>query len=228
MNPEHSTRTTSRSRRRVIGLVGIILITIVIAGALIVNRSRASFEETYVAYAALVGEYTNAAYLPAAGNNPVRDRVNRLLVEVLAKDFAQADRLASAKEGLQRLEEIEAQIDVMGSTGEQVTAAIDAMEKSAHAVGNIPARGKMSSIVELARTQVSIVSDIRGLSYRANFETAEIFQRVIDDGGVLADSFIIELNNKLPEIEKDFDARTNLYSELTSIGERIQQTHAEL
>jgi hypothetical protein len=86
----------------------------------------------------------------------------------------------------------------------------------------------MRDVVTLAQSQAAIIADIRGLSYRANFHTAQIFSRIVDDQGSLTDAHIAELNNLIPKVEDQFDQRSNLYSELERVGDRIQMALEEL
>jgi hypothetical protein len=83
--------------------------------------------------------------------------------------------------------------------------------------------GQTREIIDLAKQRSSIVEDIRGLSYRANFETQNIFKRIIADNGRLADSYVSELNNDLPVLETQFDHRSSLYQNLQSVSNEISQ-----
>jgi len=183
---------------------------------------RASqFSDSYAAYAVLAAAHGNAAFIPTVDDNPLRQELNRVLVEVLAGEISDSRRLELAQRGLLLLDEAEKQIDTIGERGEAAQTAIVVMEDSASGRGR-------TDIVALARERISIISDIRGLSYRANFYTAEIFNRVIRDGGKLTAAHTKELNDQTPVVEEQFDLRANLYTELESTNFRMEKKVAEL
>lgn len=179
------------------------------------------FTKTYDTYAALSGIHVQAAFLPATNDNPLRQELNRMLADVLAAQLPEKDRLARAERGLLLLNELEKQIDTIGDSGEAVAKALGEMEGRASG-------SERQEIVQLALERLRVIGDIRGLSYRASYHTAEIFNRVIQDGGTLTAEHVTELNNQIPLVEEQFDRRTGLYDELVSIGSRIDRARKEL
>lgn len=202
------------------GVAGVALVAVAFGGYRYYVASQ--FAASYETYAALASAHSNAAFVPAVEDNPLRRELNLTLARCLSDESLKtADRLELARRGRQLLDEAEKQIDVIGETGEEIENAIEIME--ARAAGSARA-----DIVALARERFRIIGDIRGLSYRANFHAAEIFNRIIDDGGKLTDAHVTELNEKVPLVEGQFDERTNLYSELESANSRMENTYAEL
>ncbi len=179
------------------------------------------FAQGYDTYATLSDIHVNAAFLPATNDNPLRQELNRMLADVLATQLLDKDRLVRAERGLLLLNELEKQIDAIGDSGEAVSKALGEMESRASG-------RERQEIVELALERVRVIGDIRGLSYRASYHTAEIFNRVIQDGGTLTSEHVIELNNQIPLVEEQFDRRTELYNELEIMGGRIKQAQKEL
>lgn len=179
------------------------------------------FTKSYNTYATLSDIHVNAAFLPATNENPLRQELNRMLADVLAAELPQKDRLERAERGLVLLNALERQIDAIGDSGEAVAKALGEMEERASG-------SERQEIVQLALERLRVIGDIRGLSYRASYHTAEIFNRVIQDGGTLTPEHVSELNNQIPVVEEQFDRRTTLYDELESIGGRITRAENEL
>ncbi len=179
------------------------------------------FKKSYEIYATLSGLHVNVALLPAVGDNPIRQELNRMLADVLATQLSENDRLVRAERGLFLLSALEKQIDAIGDSGEAVSKALGELES--RATGS-----ERQEVVDLALERVRIIGDIRGLSYRASYHTAEIFNRVIQDGGALTPEHVKELNDQIPLVEEQFDRRSGLYNQLESIGRRIDQAQNEL
>jgi hypothetical protein len=176
------------------------------------------FAQSYDTYATLSEAHVTAAFLPATNDNQLRQELNRMLADVLAVELPQKDRLERAERGLLLLNELEKQIDAIGDSGETVSKALSEMESRASG-------SERREIVDLALERVRVIGDIRGLSYRASYHTAEIFNRVIQDGGTLTPEHVTELNSQIPLVEEQFDRRTGLYDELESIGGEIEKVH---
>jgi hypothetical protein len=176
------------------------------------------FAQSYKTYATLSSLHIRATLLPAMGENPVRQELNRMLADVLAAELPREDRLQRAQRGLLLLSELEKQIDAIGDSGEAVSKALGELEDRASG-------SERNEIVNLALERIRIIGDIRGLSYRASYHTAEIFNRVIQDGGTLTPEHVTELNSQIPLVEEQFDRRTGLYDELESIGGEIEKVH---
>ncbi len=211
-------RTFTRKHYGIIGIVFLFVALLFCAYKLYFSWQ---FQKSYEIYATLSGGHVNAALLPAVGDNPIRQELNRMLADVLATQLGERDRLARAERGLLLLNELEKQIDAIGDSGESVSKALGEME--ARASGS-----ERQEIVQLALERLRVIGDIRGLSYRASYHTAEIFNRVIQDGGTLTAEYVAELNNQIPLVEEQFDRRTGLYEELESIGGRIRHAEEEL
>ena len=200
-------------RRISLGFVLTSLVVVLVL-FLVVFHSFALFAKNYGAYEMVAAEHTNAAYIPSTNDNPVRQELNRLLAESLAKELPVADRLSHARRGLELLKVTEGQIDRIGNKGEEVTAAIIQLDSVSSGVGALPFRIPMKRMVDLAYKRFQYVADVRGLSYRANYHTAEIFNRIIRDNGELTREHVLELNSALPLLEQQFDKRTNTYTQL--------------
>ena len=202
----------------------IVLGAFLIGGAYFYISRNVAFEDDYAAYTALAEEHTQAAYLPAANNNPLRQELNQTLGQVLAGEMSNSERLALAERGLELLDELEQQIDAIGERGIAVDEAITALEED----GGLLALGGTAELLTLARERSAIIADIRGLSYRANFHTAEIFNRVVDDGGALTAAHVGILNDQVPKVEEQFNKRSNLYDELQTTSQKIDTAFAKM
>ncbi len=190
-------------------------------GAYIYYRAT-QFAKSYDAYAARAAVHGNAALIPAVKDNPLRKELNQTLGRALSDtSISNTERLALAQRGLSMLDSMELQIDAIGEAGESMEGAIMRME--AYALW-----ATRADIVAAARERFGIIADIRGLSYRANFHTAEIFKRIIKDEGKLTDAHVRELNDQIPVVEQEFDRRTNLYRDLESANARIEKLQGEL
>ena len=196
--------------------------------ALYVLNSSHNFRTAYETYAPLAKEHVDLAYIPGVPDNPVRQKLNGILSQVLARPMTPKTRLAFAKEGLDALKEGESQIDAIGDTGEKVQIAITYMEQKSASPGVFFSKEKASHIIALAKEEFGIVADIRGLSYRANFHTAEIFNRIILDKGELTKAYTNELNSQIPAVEEQFNKRSSLYEQLKSVTGRLEKETASL
>ena len=210
-------RTLSRKH---IGIIGV-LILFVFLFFLYKFYFSWQFAQSYDTYATLSEAHVTAAFLPATNDNQLRQELNRMLADVLAAELPNTERLERAQRGLTVLGELEKQIDEIGVKGEAVSHALGEMEGRATGADR-------AEIVRLALERLRVIGDIRGLSYRASYHTAEIFNRVIADGGALTTAHVTELNSQIPLVEEQFDRRTGLYDELESIGGKIQRVHDEL
>jgi hypothetical protein len=120
----------------------------------------------------------------------------------------------------------EGHIDAVGEVGEDVTKALLAMEEEA-SVASLTGFGVEKNIIDLAHRRLNIIADIRGLSYRANHDTKTIFDRVLADRGALTSAHSASLDRLLPEVEEQFNRRSNLYLELDDVGSRIRAAHGD-
>ena len=189
-------------------------------------HSSKQFDTGYIAYVALARVQGEAAYLPAAPNNPVRQQLNLVLSEMLQPGISSSKRLSDAKLGLNLLAQLETQIDAIGSTSE---AANNALAKLQVAFSSgFTSNNTAYELIDLAKQRSAVIEDIRGLSYRADFDTRTIFDRIITDRGALTKTHINDLNNEIPEIETQFDRRTNSYTELQTISTHLDTIAASL
>ncbi len=179
------------------------------------------FTRSYDIFATLSEAHVLAAFLPATNENLLRQELNRMLSDVLAAELSDSERTLRAERGLVLLGELEKQIDAIGERGEAVSRELETLE--ARASG-----GERQEIVRLALERMRIIGDIRGLSYRANYHTADIFNRVLGDGGRLTPEHVKDLNTQIPVVEEQFDRRAGLYSELESVNKSIDRVINDL
>jgi hypothetical protein len=189
------------------------------------KRTESAFVQKYRVYNELAAAHVNAAYIPAAGENPLRQELDSSLAHVLVDTaLNNAERRTLAQHGIELANQIELEIDDIGTKGADVDRAILDLE----AENTLAATGAIGEVIELAKRRAAIINDIRGLSYRANYETTKIFQRVIDDDGTLTEEHVLALNRAVPEVEEQFDKRAGLYQELQEISDKIDHTVKEM
>lgn len=165
---------------------------------------------------------SDAAFLPGAAGNPVRAAANRALAEVLTGSITPAERIERSRDGQALLKEIEQEIDVIPEARAAADSARERLVSRRYSLGGLRHVGSLRQIDGIAEEQARLVEDIRGLSYGANYHTDKIFARVVDDGGVLADSFVASLNDEIPQVEEQFNRRSNLYAELQQVDYRME------
>ena len=171
--------------------------------------------------------YIAATFLPGADGNPVRNELNRMLGESLSDILSETERLERARRGLVLLDELERQIDAIGETKSSLDARLTALDEELAYIPSLLSGDRRRLREHVERLYV-IADDIRGLSYRANYHTSQIFDRIITDGGVLTVEHITFLNGQIPQIETQFDERTNLYAELESIESALGILYKDL
>lgn len=201
-------------------LFGLVAVLLVFAYGL---YCRALFVIEFQKYSVISDSHSNYAYAPATEANPVRNELNRVLSEVLARPMGEGERSELAKRGLDMLRGMELQIDRIGSSGEEAEAQLNKAEWAGNKFGNIFIREKVREVFLHAREEAALIADIRGLSYRANFHTEQILKRVVEDGGVLTAEHVSALNRELPQVEIQFNERTNLYTKLQSESARTDK-----
>lgn len=183
------------------------------------RHSMSLFTQEYLVYQGLAQEQENAAYTPAAPNNPIRQELNLALSEALQNDTKSARRVVDAQQGLAFLAQLEKEVDAIGDTSETANTQLAKMQ--VNAVNDFSASGASTKIIELAKQRSEIIEDIRGLSYRADFETEKILNHIVDSNGVLTPEYIDVLNNELPDVETQFDKRAALYTQLSAVSSQI-------
>lgn len=171
--------------------------------------------------------YIAATFLPGAQNNPVRNELNRMLGESLSDVLSEGERIERARRGLLLIDELERQVDAIGETKDTLESRLLALESE---FTNVPAlfSGDRRALRERTERLYVIADDIRGLSYRANYHTSQIFERIIDDGGSLTPAHVMSLNEQIPQVEEQFDQRANLYAELESIESELDILYGDL
>jgi len=201
--------------------------TIIIASALLLAAygwhwfSLSQFEKAYRAYEVQAARHDEAASIPMLPESPLRRDLNRALAGALASEASADERIKFAEEGLALLVLADGNIDAIGEVGEDAMAAILTMEARSSAFGALHAAPKENRIIEFAHRRHAIIADIRGLSYRANHHTREIFDRIIADNGILTQEHAAALDRLIPDVEEQFNRRSNLYGELENVREVI-------
>lgn len=208
--------------------IAIVVLGILGAGLVALHVfARFSFKAAYNDYAEVAQRHDDAAYIPAVADNDIRKELNIVLARILTEEMSESDRLSLARRGQALLEAAEVQIDDIGEIGSDVSLAIKHMRESADIPGALHTADDMRDIIALSEERFRIIGDIRGLSYKAQFTTGQIFKQVIDDGGALDAQYVAKLNKELPEVEEQYNMRTNFYSELESVEGQIQAQFAD-
>jgi hypothetical protein len=188
------------------------------------QRANSTFADEYAAYASLADTTDNSAFIPGAANNPVRQDLNLVLQQVLGKGTKVPDRLKLSQQGLADLTDSKKQIDAITETADKVDTMIAQMQVDS--LNNFASSDRERAVLTLAKQRASIVSDIRAYSYRADFDIGNIFNHIISDKGQLTDAYVIELNNEVPDVEVQFDKRSQLYSQLQGMSQKISDAFA--
>jgi hypothetical protein len=201
-------------------LVAVVLVCAVAFIAMAWKSSQ--FEQQYASFYEAEMRYEDAAIKPGAEENPIRQQVNILLAQVLQVEMSTTERLEKTRQGIAHLNDMETQIDAIKVEGDTVKPLIVQLEKAARSPGNIRNRATMLEIVSIAKRQNEIIADIRGLSYRTDYYTTEVFERIIDDQGEMTDEHTQYLNDLIPQLEEQFNKRSNLYQELGQNSEKLK------
>lgn len=205
------------------GFLALALVAVALIYVLLPSRSS-EFALAYAAYREVASAHDTVAYYPSVVDNEVRQNLNRSLALALADTVSAQERITEAQKGLGYLAEAEAQIDAMGELAPRVEATILALEESESALDTLQTHQAIDDVVALARRRLEIIADIRGLSYKANFYTEGILKQVIADEGALTPEYVLFLNSEIPQVEAQFDERSNLYRELESVRVEIENT----
>lgn len=218
--------TISMTRRTRMLLSGVVLVLVLLAA--IAYQAERVLARHVAVYAQAQRTFADTAFSPGASGNVARDESNRLLSVVLSSSAVQADRLAAAKQGIELLHTLETEIDLIADARDEAEVARAQLWRDRFLPVAVPWEKKLVALDALAERQASTIADIRGLSYAANYRAAQIFEHVAADGGALTPEYIRSLNSGLPELEKAFDRRSNLYVELEKIDSDIAHLLAEL
>lgn len=192
-----------------------------------VATANTAFNHAYLVYAAAADDADMAAYVPTATNNPVRQELNMILVQVLGNKMTDAERLAKVQRGLELLKASGQQVDGISPKLDAVEVALEGMEKSLSPADAIFQTGNPQKIIALAKHRAAATSDIRALSYRANFQMQKIFEHVVGASGALTNSYVAQLNNELPAEEEGFNQRQNRYRDLQTDFDQIQDAYKD-
>jgi hypothetical protein len=212
------------TRTKIIALTLLVLTALALIGYHAYALWR--FEQAYEDYARAASAHDEAAIIPMLPENPLRRDLNAALSDVLTGEIAPESRVARAREGLSLLVLSEGNIDAVGEVGKDVTEAILTMEDRA-GFALLVAQAPASRLIELAHRRASVVGDIRGLSYRANHHTKEIFDQLVADDGEMTAEHASQLEKLLPEVEEQFDRRSNLSIELQALAGQVSTAFAE-
>ena len=213
--------------------VGLAVLCLIIFGgaggvAYMSYQSSLEYDKIFASYQSASERELQVALVPGVKDNAVRKELDRTLAQALAREMSNSERLALAKHGLEILALAEIQIDAIGEAGEAAHAATLELSQSSLVAGFIPTSMATSELISLANKRSDIIGDIRGLSYRANYHTEQIFNKIIEDDGALTSLHIASLNDLIPKVEEQFNERSNLYVELESINNRMENIVAEL
>ena len=217
-----------RAHTRAVSIGGGALVCLLVLAWLLSRSSYRQFVTDYNAYQWVDQELVIDAFEPGAPNNDARNELNRILAGVLTGTLKPAQRVELAQRGKELLVGLELEVDKIGVDKDKVDPTIPLLEADAHAVGNLASRAQMQEIVTLAKKQSAAIGDIRGLSYRANYQIGAILDRVIADGGVLSAVYITQLNSNLPDMEEQFNRRTNLYKDLQDTNDSMDAKYKAL
>lgn len=202
-------------------LLGLLGIAVCALTYMFWNESQ--FESKYRSFIEVEYQFETAAFKPGMESNPIRQQVSILLAQVIQGEMSAGERLDKSRQGIAHLNDIEAQIDGIKAVGDTVAPLRSDLQERARSVTSVRNRAKTLELVSLAARQAEIISDIRGLSYRTDYYTNEVFERVIDDQGVMTDAHKQYLNDLIPQLEEQFDRRTNLYTELADNAEIMKE-----
>lgn len=208
----------SLSRRSLFIILVIVIVCLAYAWYASDRALRADARRYADAYKTL----SDAAFLPGAAGNPVRAAANRALAEVLTGTLSPAERVERSADGQLLLKEIEKEIDAIPDARAVADSARERLARRVYSLGGIRHGSSLREMGDIATEQARLVEDIRGLSYGANYHTDKIFARVLADDGVLADSFVASLNDEIPQVEEQFNRRSNLYAELQQVDYRME------
>ncbi len=187
-----------------------------------------AYTRAYGAYATAADRHTEAALIPAVAENPLRLDLNQALSDVLNTSLTPAHRIERAEAGLALLILAEGRIDAIGEVGKDVTDAIADLDHASGHWGLVYLRPTLRSLTEDARKRFEMVADVRGLSYRANHHTKEIFDRVITDNGTLTPEHASDLDRMLPALEEQFDRRSNLYEDIAKLESAMHKAYDDI
>lgn len=208
--------------------LGILLVVVCVTLGAVLYRSSASLATDVGVFAASQKLFSESAFLPGAATNPTRDSANRALAAALSTTASPNQRLIAAKDGLVYTKILEGEIDAIATARDTTAGARSQLSNDRFSFSALPWERRISTLLTLADKQAQIIADIRGLSYSANYHTTEIFKQIVADDGALSPAYVAKLNSEIPQVEADFNNRSNLYLELQQVDSDIRHALAEL
>lgn len=202
----------------------IIAVVLVLASILLLigwQLSVRSLARDAAAFARAEHAYSQTAFLPGSSSNDERALLNRALSTALSNTVTPAARLAAAQTSDQLLHDIETEIDDIAHARDSAASARAALAAHRYSLAAVRYHSALGEVDALAAKQSSIIEDIRGLSYGANYHTGQIFQHIRSDQGVLTPAYVTLLNSEIPRMEEEFNKRSNLYVELESVDSQL-------
>lgn len=183
--------------------------------------NAASFNKAYVEYATVARAQDVAAFYPSTESNEIRTELYSVLSRALVGDISNEKRLEFAQKGLALLVQAEKQIDSMADLAPEVAARLEDIRKSDTLFVSQKTRSTIQEVLALGDRRKALIEDIRGLSYKANFYSEDIFKRLVEEGGELTAAHTSFLNEQIPLVEEQFDKRSALYTELQKVSAEL-------
>lgn len=208
-------------------VLGVCAVVVIVLGYFLYCSSSELSTDIGV-YAASQEHFSETAFLPGAATNPARDAANRALAAVLSASASPGERLVAAKDGLVYTKILEGEIDAIATARDTASGARSQLSNDRFSLSALPWERRINDLLTLADEQARIIADIRGLSYSANYHTTEIFKQIVSDDGMLSSAYVAKLNSEIPQVESDFNRRSNLYQDLQAIDSKIRHLLAEL
>jgi hypothetical protein len=181
-----------------------------------------AFNSAYAKYQTIAKAQDVAVFYPSIESNEIRKELFTLLSRALIGDISDSERLETANRGIELLKLAEKEIDAMADLSPEVAARLEDIRSADSLLISQKTRSTIEEAVRLGEKRRTLIEDIRGLSYKANFYTEEIFKRIADDGGALTAAPAAFLNEQIPLVEEQFDRRSALYKELEKTAAEIE------
>ena len=181
-----------------------------------------------VRYEEAVIDHEMAVVTPGAKSNTSRIELDAILVKILTEPMEEAVRINYSKMALEKIDILDKQIALVYEAGSVVEVRIDSLVLASKSVKGIEAKMKVGEIINLAIKQKGIIDEIDVLTKVITDSTRSIFDRIIEDGGMLTDEHMVSLNNQITEAETRFDKRTSLFSEMDKNKKAIENLSTQL
>lgn len=204
------------------------LLALIILAGWLSYSAHGSLSSAVARYATAQKDLSQSTFLPGADDNEERSAANRALEEVLTGTLTDAERVKRSQDGLAVLKDLQKEIDSIGDARDAAEKARADLSTHELSIADVRYHNDLVALDALAKEQLSIAEDIRGLSYGATYYTTQIFDKVLATHGALSGDFVTTLNSEIPEVEKQFDKRSNLYVELEGVDSRISHILADL